>query len=293
MLYLVIHDIISVQNDYKWYNMSILDKYDELRTLIHSYGRAVVAFSGGVDSTFLSKVCFDVLGKDSAAITLVSLMNAKREIEESKKIARLIGIRHYLVNDDYIDEEVWLNPPDRCYHCKKTEFSLIKKKAAELGIEKVLDGSNYDDLSDYRPGLNALKEIGIISPLREAGFTKTEIRELSKSMGLPTWNKPSYACLASRIPYGEKITKEKLERIEKAEEYIRKLGFIQFRVRNHGDTARIEISPDERSKIFNTELMDDISKRLKSLGYIYVAMELEGYKSGNLNRALKKSKKTG
>jgi uncharacterized protein len=167
------------------------------------------------------------------------------------------------------------------------EFSIISRKASELGIGIVLDGSNYDDLSDYRPGMQALKELGIRSPLREAGLTKQEIRELSREAGLPTWNKPAYACLASRIPYGETITREKLLRIEKSEDYLRKSGFVQFRVRSHGDLARIEVSPDERPGFFDMDKMNEISRSLKSFGFIYVALELEGYKTGSMNRMIK------
>lgn len=261
-------------------------KFENLKELIGSYNKAAVAFSGGVDSSFLSKVCFDMLGKNTAAITIASSMNPESEIREAEEIAGSIGIQHYIIKEDSIDEEVSLNPPERCYYCKKIEFSLVKRKAMELGIETVLDGSNFDDVSDYRPGLRALRETGVKSPLKETGLTKLEIRELSKTLGLRTWNKPAYACLASRIPYGERITRNKLERIEKAEDYLKKLGFIQFRVRSHGDTARIEISPDERFKIFDTRTMDDISKNLKAAGFVYVSMELEGYKTGSLNKAL-------
>ncbi len=261
-------------------------KFENLKELIGSYNKAAVAFSGGVDSSFLSKVCFDMLGKNTAAITIASSMNPESKIREAEEIAGSIGIQHYIIKEDSIDEEVSLNPPERCYYCKKIEFSLVKRKAMELGIETVLDGSNFDDVSDYRPGLRALRETGVKSPLKETGLTKLEIRELSKTLGLRTWNKPAYACLASRIPYGERITRNKLERIEKAEDYLKKLGFIQFRVRSHGDTARIEISPDERFKIFDTRTMDDISKNLKAAGFVYVSMELEGYKTGSLNKAL-------
>ncbi|MGA2141530.1 MAG: ATP-dependent sacrificial sulfur transferase LarE [Brevinematales bacterium] len=267
--------------------MTLNDKYKNLLSLVKSYGKAAVAFSGGVDSSFLCRVCFDVLGTSSAAITIVSAMNPRSEIEESKDIASRIGIKHYLITDDIEDPEILRNPPDRCYHCKKMEFSHISAKAAEIGIDIVLDGSNYDDLSDYRPGRKALEELGIKSPLREACLTKLEIRELSKTAGLPTWDKPAYACLASRIPYGENITKEKLLRVEKSESFLRKIGFIQFRVRSHGEIARIEISPEERFKILDLKKMDEISAVLKSFGFIYVALELEGYKTGSLNRVLK------
>ncbi len=267
--------------------MTLQDKYKKLKTTIKSYSRAAVAFSGGVDSSFLCRVCFDILGSDdTAAITVVSPLYPQSEIDYSCEIASLIGISHYLLYDNEIGTEILQNPPDRCYYCKKIEFSNIKSKATELGIDTVLDGSNYDDLADYRPGLHALKELGILSPLREAGLTKKEIRKLSRDSGLPTWNKPAFACLASRIPYREIITKEKLFRIERSEEFLKKIGFIQFRVRSHGNLARIEISPYERSKIFDLKKMDKISSVLKSFGFTYVSLELEGYKTGSMNRTL-------
>ena len=268
--------------------MDIREKYSYLKEMILDFNKAAVAFSGGVDSTFLSRVCFDLLGDNSAAITLVSPLNPKSETDEAKSIAKEIGIRHFLIEDDTIEPEVASNPADRCYHCKKFEFTAIINKAKKLGIGTVLDGSNMDDLTDYRPGLKALMEIGIKSPLRDAGLTKLEIRELSKELGLKTWDKPAFACLASRIPYGEKITKENLGRVEKAEDYLRGLGFRQFRVRSHKEIARIEVSPEEREKMFNPPLLDEISLKLKSFGYTYVALELEGYKTGSMNRVIGK-----
>ncbi len=271
--------------------MDINEKYKRLKEILRSYKKAAVAFSGGVDSTFLAKVCHDELGENCAAVTLVSSMNPKSEMKAAGEIAKKIGVRHYILKDSLLEEAVSMNTPERCYHCKKIEFSKIKKKASGLGIDIVLDGSNQDDLSDYRPGLRALRETGIKSPLREAGLTKDEIRLLSKKLGLPTWNKPAFACLASRIPYGERITGEKLERVEKAEDFLRKLGFIQFRVRSHQDMARIEISPGERVKMLDINLMDRVSKKLKSFGFVYVAMELEGYSMGSLNRVIQNKRK--
>jgi uncharacterized protein len=201
-------------------------------------------------------------------------------------IARRVGIEHVLVEESEIDCAVAANPKDRCYHCKKLEFSSIIAAAGERGIGVVLDGSNMDDLGDYRPGLKALEELGVVSPLREAGLGKKEIRELSRRFGLPTWDKPAFACLASRIPYGERIDREKLSRVEKAEDYLRARGFRQFRVRSHGDIARIEAAREERSKFFSEELLDEVSAALKSFGFLYAAFELEGYRMGSLNRAL-------
>jgi pyridinium-3,5-biscarboxylic acid mononucleotide sulfurtransferase len=267
--------------------LNLEEKYQNLKNMISKAGKAAVAFSGGVDSSFLSKVCYDVLKENSLAITIVSPMIPKSEIEDAKDLAKFIGIKHLLIEDNIIDDIVAENPVDRCFHCKKIEFSTIQKIALENGIDIVFDGSNIDDLSDYRPGLKALKELKIVSPLREAGLTKEEIRELSKRLNLKTWNKPAFACLASRIPYGEKITIKALDKIERSEDFLKSKGFKQFRVRSHGDIARIELSPNEREKIFNIQIMDEISKELKSYGFNYVCMELEGYKTGSLNTQIK------
>jgi len=268
--------------------MELLDKYEKLKTIIAETGKAAVAYSGGVDSTLLSKVAFDVLKENSIAITLVSPMNAQSEMKDAEDLAKEIGITHYMINDDEIEDEVLANPVNRCYHCKKVEFTRILEKAHEEKITIVFDGSNVDDMSDYRPGLQALSELKVISPLRLAGLTKSDIRELSHELGLRTWNKPALACLGSRIPYGERITIEKLTRIDKSEDYMRTLGFIQFRVRSHGDMARIEVSPEERTKLFDEKLLDTISKKLKSYGYQYVCLEMEGYITGSLNRVIEK-----
>jgi len=268
--------------------MELLDKYEKLKTIIAETGKAAVAYSGGVDSTLLSKVAFDVLKENSIAITLVSPMNAQSEMKDAEDLAKEIGITHYMINDDEIEDEVLANPVNRCYHCKKVEFTRILEKAHEKKITIVFDGSNVDDMSDYRPGLQALSELKVISPLRLAGLTKSDIRELSHELGLRTWNKPALACLGSRIPYGERITIEKLTRIDKSEDYMRTLGFIQFRVRSHGDMARIEVSPEERTKLFDEKMLDTISKQLKSYGYQYVCLEMEGYITGSLNRVIEK-----
>lgn len=268
--------------------MQLQEKYDKLKSIIKAAGRAAVAYSGGVDSTLLSKVSQEVLGRDAIAITLVSPMNAKSEMSDAVELAQEIGIKHFLIYDSEIEDQVAENPVDRCYFCKKIEFSKILEKAHEEQISIVFDGSNVDDLSDYRPGLKALTELEIRSPLREAGLTKSEIRQLSRQLGLRTWEKPAFACLASRVPYGEKITHEKLSKIDRAEEYLRSIGLVQFRVRNHEDMARIEVAPAERSKLFREDLLDQISLQLKSFGYSYVCLELEGYVTGSLNRNIVK-----
>jgi uncharacterized protein len=268
--------------------MELQDKYEKLKTIIADSVKAAVAYSGGVDSTLLAKVAFDVLKENSIAITLVSPMNAQSEMKDARDLAKEIGITHYMINDDEIEDEVLANSVNRCYFCKKIEFGRIIEKAAKVGVNVVFDGSNMDDMSDYRPGLQALSELKVISPLRMAGLTKSDIRELSHQLGLRSWNKPALACLGSRIPYGERITIEKLTKIDKSEDYLRSLGFVQFRVRSHEKMARIEVSPEERSKLFDGNLLDKISKQLKAYGYQYVCMELEGYITGSLNRVIEK-----
>jgi uncharacterized protein len=263
--------------------MSLDDKYAQLKHIIAECGSVAVAFSGGVDSSFLCRAAYDALGKKAIAITIVSPMLPQSEIECARNVAAQIGIKHILLQENEIDEEVAANPKNRCYYCKKIEFSAILDEARRNGVSTVLDGSNLDDLSDYRPGLQALAELHILSPLREAQLTKTEIRELSKQFSLPTWNKPAFACLASRIPYGERIDRDKLSAVEKAEDYLRGKGFVQFRVRSHDKIARIEVNPDERNKFFDETLLDEISATIKSFGFTFAAFELSGYKMGSMN----------
>ncbi len=265
---------------------SVDGKYQELTQRICGLKTAAVAFSGGVDSSLLCRVAHDLLGDNAIAITVVSPMLPRSEIERAKALAEIVGIRHILLDEPRIDPEVAANPRQRCYICRKIEFSKIKQAAGENGIECVLDGSNQDDLSDYRPGLRALEELGIASPLRDAGLTKAEVRELSRRLGLPTWDKPAFACLASRVPYGETITTAKLLRIERAEECLRSFGLRQVRVRSHEDLARIEVAREERPALFDEGIMDDVSVRLKSFGFLYVSMELSGYQTGSMNRAI-------
>jgi len=263
-------------------------KYEALKKYINKLDNAAVALSGGVDSSLLAKVCFDVLGDRSIAITIVSPMLSKKELVDAQRVASVIGIRHILLPEKEIESEVRQNPVNRCYFCKKIEFGLVIEEAKRYGVKQVLDGSNADDISDYRPGAKAAKELQVKSPLQVVGLTKNEIRELSRMFCLPTSNKPAFACLASRIPYGEEITGEKLERIEKAEVFLQSLGFREMRVRSHDTIARIEVAPTEREKLFDTELMDRVSQKLKSYGFLYVCMELEGYSLGSLNRKVKK-----
>ncbi|MDR1948815.1 MAG: ATP-dependent sacrificial sulfur transferase LarE [Spirochaetaceae bacterium] len=264
--------------------VTIDEKYRRLLEIIASRGSVAVAFSGGVDSSFLCHAAAAALGKKALAITVVSPMLPQSEMDWAAKIAAQVGIDHILVEEGEIDEEVAANPRERCYYCKKIEFGRILAAARERGIGTVLDGSNMDDLGDYRPGLKALAELDILSPLRLVELTKAEVRELSRRFNLPTWDKPAFACLASRIPYGERIDREKLARVEKAEDSLRSWGFRQFRVRSHGDIARIEVAPDERRLFFDEHTLDAISGSLKSFGFIYVSFELEGYRMGSMNR---------
>jgi uncharacterized protein len=278
-------DVICIAGVY----MDLDEKYRHLLDFIASLGSAAVAFSGGVDSSVLCHAAAASLGKNAVAVTIVSPMLPRSEIDCARDIARRVGIVHILVEEPEIEEEVAANPKERCYFCKKIEFGNIQKAAAERGISVVLDGSNMDDLGDYRPGLKALEELKILSPLREARLTKDEIRELSRRFNLPTWDKPAFACLASRIPYGERIDREKLFRVERAEDTLRAKGFRQFRVRSHGDLARIEVAREERRRFFDEALLDEISQDFKSLGFLFVAFELEGYAMGSLNRSIGKT----
>lgn len=261
-------------------------KYQRLLAIIAKHGRVAVAFSGGVDSSFLCKAARDALGDNAIAITMVSPMMPSDDLATAKQIAALTGIELHLVEDKELDEPIAANPINRCYFCKKIEFGRIAELALAKNIRVVLDGSNLDDESDYRPGLTALSELGVCSALREAGFNKADIRALSHELGLPTWNKPASACLGSRVPYGERITIDKLTAIDKAEQVLRSHGFRQCRVRHHGEIARIEVAPAERSGFFDACTLDAVSREIKAAGFRYVALELEGYQTGSLNRVL-------
>jgi uncharacterized protein len=266
--------------------MTLDQKFTALQQLISGSGKAAVAFSGGVDSTLLCRVAYDVLGDNALAVTVVSPMLPKSEFDAARSFTASIGMKQIFIEETEIDDAVAENPADRCYRCKRIEFDAIIRAAKANGISTVFDGSNLDDLNDYRPGTKAISELGVASPLKEAGMTKHDIRELSHRLGLATWDKPAFACLASRVPYGEKITPEKLKRIDRAEDFLRAKGFRQIRVRIHGDIARIETAPDEREKFFDVQLIDEISRELMSYGFLYVCMELSGYRMGNMNRAI-------
>ena len=261
-------------------------KMENLKDKLRRMGRVVIAFSGGVDSTFLVKVAYEVLGKNVIAVTAASSTYPKTELEEAKRLARLIGVRHIIVNSEETEVENFKrNPPNRCYYCKKELFSRLKEIAKKEKINYVLDGTNYDDLTDFRPGMKALRELNIISPLKDAKLTKEDIRNLSKLMNLDTWDKPACACLASRFPYGIRITKERLDRVEKAENVIRNLGIRQLRVRYHNEIARIEVNKKDMQLLL--EHSDSIVKKFKELGFIYVTLDMEGYRTGSLNEVLR------
>jgi len=262
-----------------------LEKLSGLKQRIGGFRSAVIAFSGGVDSTFLARVSREVLGDHALLVTATSSTYPYYELEEAKRLAEVLGMKQRVIVSEEIDIPGFSeNPPDRCYYCKNELFSLIRHIAEQEGIEAVFDGSNADDLKDYRPGMRALREQGVLSPLCETGLTKQEIRQLSAQMGLPTADKPTFACLASRFPYGERITKQKLERVDMVEKGLRDLGFKQFRVRSHGDLARIELTEQEMQKGWDARQI--ISELCHKAGFVYVAIDLDGYRTGAMNEVL-------
>jgi uncharacterized protein len=262
------------------------DKTRKLENILTGLGSAVIAYSGGVDSTFLARMAYDTLGGYALAVTAVSPSLAAAELEDAQALAARIGVRHVLINSNELSDPRYLaNQADRCYFCKHEVYGLLVNYAREHGLRAVLDGTNVDDMRDPRPGRKAAREYGVLSPLAEVGFTKAEIREASRSLGLPTADKPSMACLSSRVPYGTPITIESLRQIEEAERLLRGLGLGQLRVRHHRDTARIEVDPDDFAVVI--ERRHEIVAGLKALGYVYVALDLEGYRTGSMNKALK------
>ena len=263
------------------------NKLSALRKFFRLYGSAAIAFSGGVDSTFLLKVAHDEFGEKAVAVTVVSPLIPKKEALDAANFCKNENIRHFVLELDPLKIPGFKNNPENhCYICKKEIFSKIRSLALENGIYTVCDGSNADDTGDYRPGMKALAELGIKSPLLECGFTKNEIRELSKEMGLPSWNKPSAACLASRFVYGEAITPEKLKMVENAEDFLQELGFRQKRARIHGENlARIEIMPEDFGKILNQK--EKINNYFRSLGFKYVTLDIQGFRSGSMNEVIK------
>lgn len=262
-------------------------KFDRLKENLKSLESVAVAFSGGVDSSFLIKTAFDVLGNNVLGVTARSATFPEREFNEAVNFTKKYSIRHRVIVSEELDVPGFAeNPVNRCYLCKHELFTKIIEIAKDENIKYVLEGSNHDDLSDYRPGLQAISELSVVSPLREAGLTKEEIRFLSKQMGLSTWDKPSFACLSSRFPYGETITVQKLQMVDKAEQYLIDLGFKQVRVRHHGEIARIELSPSEIGRVLSDNLSEKIYAHFKKLGFSYVALDLKGYRTGSMNETL-------
>lgn len=266
--------------------MDILhDKMRRLEDELRALGGVLVAFSSGVDSTFLLRVAHDVLGDRAVAATVCARPFPAHERDEARRFCEAEGIEHLLVEFDALSVEGFRqNPPDRCYHCKRALFGELCALAARRGIPYVAEGSNADDVGDYRPGLRAVAELGVQSPLRDAGMTKEDIRILSRELGLPTWEKPSFACLATRFVYGEAITAEKLSMVDRAEQRLLDLGFRQVRVRVHGELARIEVPPDEFPKLIG--VASELERELRGIGFRYVSADLGGYRTGSMNRDL-------
>ncbi|MCI6711343.1 MAG: ATP-dependent sacrificial sulfur transferase LarE [Firmicutes bacterium] len=269
--------------------MTLEQKYELLKEYIKSLGSVAVAFSGGVDSTFLLRTAHDVLGDKVLAVTASSCSFPERELREARKFCSENGIAHEVCESEELDIDGFRqNPVNRCYLCKHELFEKMIDIAAKKGFENVAEGSNMDDMGDYRPGLQAIAELEVKSPLRAAGLYKEEIRQLSKQLGLPTWDKPSFACLASRFVYGETINEEKLGMVDRAEQLMIDLGFRQVRVRIHDKLARIEVLPEEIERVTQPDIRKKINDGFRECGFAYVTLDLAGYRTGSMNETLEK-----
>ena len=271
-----------------------LGRYEELKKYIESLGSVAVAFSGGVDSTFLLYAAHAALGSRCVAVTASSCSFPKRELDAAEHFCEGLGVRHFVIESEELNIEGFRqNPPDRCYLCKHELFGEIIALARENGIACVCEGSNLDDNGDYRPGLRAVAELGVKSPLRHCGFSKADIRAVSKELGLPTWDKQSFACLSSRFVYGETISEEKLGMVDRAEQLLLDLGFKQVRVRIHGKIARIELLPEDFGRFMQEKVRLFVYKEFKSYGFSYVTLDLLGYRTGSMNETLDKEQTDG
>ncbi|MCF8026543.1 MAG: ATP-dependent sacrificial sulfur transferase LarE [Desulfobacteraceae bacterium] len=266
---------------------SLQEKKEQLFGRLAEFRSLAVAYSGGVDSTLLLAAARDAVSDNVLAVTAVSPLQPRWEVDEAVKLAGTLGVAHEIIRTDELSvPDFTANSPDRCYFCKKIIFSHMFTRCRELGFPYVAHGANVDDMGDYRPGMKAAEEMQVLSPLREAGFSKEDIRSLSRQMGLSNWNKPAAACLASRIPYGTEITKQRLEMVEAAENVLLAMGFSGFRVRHHGDTARIEVRPADFARLIKPEPRLRIIQELRGAGFTYVTLDLEGYAAGRMNRSI-------
>lgn len=263
------------------------EKMDRLRSVLGEMKGVVIGYSGGVDSTFLAAVGTEVLGERCVCVLASSETYPSSEVEEAVKTARLLGLNLVQIDTGELkNEDFARNTPDRCYFCKTELFTKLMEVGKERGIEWVADGANVDDLSDYRPGSRAAGELGVRSPLKEAGFTKDDIRECSREMGLPTWDKPSFACLSSRIPYGTRIEQDVLDKLDEAERFLKELGFRQVRVRHHVTIARIEVEAEDIPRLASPDIREKVARKFDDLGYTYATLDLNGYRTGSMNAVL-------